>query len=189
MRVGGKDALRLAHVGVGEDQRIRHPECAAVLGAELLRGDRYRFVDRVDGDLEPSNEPRARSSAESISPPSPAGTRLTSTPPCSLSGTGPLPSVFSARSVPGCMPRLCYDSGMARTRISTTVDAELLASARQARAGVTDAALIDEALAALLARRRAAEFDAAYAAYDAQPLHVPDEWGDLASFREAAGTS
>ena len=78
---------------------------------------------------------------------------------------------------------------MARTRISTTVDAELLASARQARAGVADAALIDEALAALLARRRAAEFDAAYAAYDAHPLDVADEWGDLASFRAAAAAS
>ena len=65
----------------------------------------------------------------------------------------------------------------------------MLASARQARAGVTDAALIDEALAALLARRRAAELDAAYAAYDAQPLDVADEWGDLASFRAAAGAS
>ncbi len=37
--------------------------------------------------------------------------------------------------------------------------------------------------------RRAAEIDAAYAAYDAHPLDEPDEWGDLASFREAAGAS
>ncbi len=78
---------------------------------------------------------------------------------------------------------------MARTRISTTVDAELLRSARQARSGVSDSVLIDEALAALLARRRAAELDAAYAAYDAHPLDEPDEWGDLASFRAAAGAS
>jgi hypothetical protein len=78
---------------------------------------------------------------------------------------------------------------MARTRISTTVDADLLKSARQVRAGVTDAALIDEALAALLARRRAAELDAAYAAYDEHPLDEADEWGDLASFRAAAGAS
>lgn len=78
---------------------------------------------------------------------------------------------------------------MSRTRISTTVDAELLESARQARSGLTDAALIDEALAALLARRRAAELDAAYAAYDAHPLDEADEWGDLASFRAAAGGS
>jgi len=87
------------------------------------------------------------------------------------------------------MPRLCYDCGMARARISTTVDADLLNSARKVRAGVADAALIDEALAALLARRRAAEFDAAYAAYDEHPLDEADEWGDLASFRAAAGAS
>jgi antitoxin MazE5 len=43
--------------------------------------------------------------------------------------------------------------------------------------------------AALMARERAAEFDAAYAAYDAHPLDEPDAWGDLASFRAAAGAS
>jgi len=78
---------------------------------------------------------------------------------------------------------------MARARISTTVDADLLADARKALSGIADSALIDEALAALLARRRAAEFDAAYAAYDAHPLDERDEWGDLASFRAAAGAS
>ncbi len=87
------------------------------------------------------------------------------------------------------MPYLCYDSGMARARISTTVDAELLASARRVRSGLADSALIDEALTALLARRRAAEIDAAYAAYDAHPLDEDDEWGDLASFRVAASAS
>jgi hypothetical protein len=78
---------------------------------------------------------------------------------------------------------------MARVRVSTTVDEQLLASARQARAGVTDAALLDEALAALLARNRAAEVDAAYASYEEHPLDEVDEWGDLASFREAAAAS
>jgi hypothetical protein len=78
---------------------------------------------------------------------------------------------------------------MTRARISTTVDAELLASARRARSGLADSALIDEALAALLARQREADVDAAYAAYDAHPLDEHDEWGDLASFREAAGAS
>jgi len=73
--------------------------------------------------------------------------------------------------------------------VSTTVDADLLAKARQARAGSTDASLLDEALAALLARHRSAEIDAAYRAYDRHPLDEPDEWGDLASFREAAGAS
>ena len=87
------------------------------------------------------------------------------------------------------MPHLWYDSGMGRARISTTVDAELLASARRARSGLADSALIDEALTALMARQRAAEIDAAYAAYDAHPLDENDEWGDLASFRAAAGAS
>jgi post-segregation antitoxin (ccd killing protein) len=87
------------------------------------------------------------------------------------------------------MPHLWYVSGIARTRISTTVDAELLARARRSRSGVSDSALIDEALAALLARQCAAEIDAAYAAYDAHPLDEDDEWGDLASFRAAAGAS
>ena len=78
---------------------------------------------------------------------------------------------------------------MARVRISTTVDERLLAAARESRSGVRDAALIDEALEALLARSRGAELDAAYAAYDRLPLDSGDEWGDLASFRAAAGSS
>ena len=78
---------------------------------------------------------------------------------------------------------------MARVRISTTVDEHLLAAAREARSGLNDAALVDEALNALLVRSRAAEIDAAYRAYDRVPLDVGDEWGDLASFRAAAGSS
>jgi hypothetical protein len=78
---------------------------------------------------------------------------------------------------------------MPRTRISTTVDAELLARARTARSGVADSRLIDEALRALLARQRAAEIDASYVAYDTHPLDEADAWGDLASFRAAAGES
>lgn len=75
---------------------------------------------------------------------------------------------------------------MARTRLSTTVDHELLEGARRARATSSDAELIDEALAALLARDRAAEIDAEYtSAYALHPLDEPDEWGDLASFRDA----
>ncbi len=76
---------------------------------------------------------------------------------------------------------------MNRIRLSTTVSAELLASARAINTGATDAAIIDSALEALLARHRDAEVDAAYAAYDHTPLDVPDEWGDLASWRRAAG--
>ena len=78
---------------------------------------------------------------------------------------------------------------MPRVRISTTVDERLLADARRARSQLADSALIDEALAALLARNRTVEIAAAYAAYDSSPLDSPDEWGDLASFRKAAGAS
>lgn len=78
---------------------------------------------------------------------------------------------------------------MTRTRVSTTVDEQLLESARRALAPMTDAAVLDQALAALLDRHRAAEIDAAYATYEEHPLDEPDAWGDLASFREAAAAS
>lgn len=78
---------------------------------------------------------------------------------------------------------------MGRTRLSTTVDEALLQAARRVRSGDTDAAMVDEALRALVARHRSAEVDASYAAYDDHPLEEPDEWGDLASFREAAERS
>ncbi len=73
--------------------------------------------------------------------------------------------------------------------MSTTVDESLLMSARQARSTLTDAALLDEALAALMDRHRASEIDATYGVYDEHPLQEPDAWGDLASFREAAAAS
>ena len=78
---------------------------------------------------------------------------------------------------------------MGRTRLSTTVDDDLLQAARRVRSGNTDAAMIDEALVALVARHRSVEIEASYAAYDEHPLDEADEWGDLASFREAAGRS
>lgn len=78
---------------------------------------------------------------------------------------------------------------MTRVRVSTTVDEQLLASARRARSELNDAALLDTALEALLARDRAAELDASYEAYDTVPIESTDDWGDLASFREAAGRS
>lgn len=78
---------------------------------------------------------------------------------------------------------------MTRVRISTTVDGVLLEQARGLREGAPDSSLIDDALGALLARHRAAEVDAAYASYDDHPLSEGDEWGDLASFRAAAGAS
>jgi hypothetical protein len=78
---------------------------------------------------------------------------------------------------------------MNRTRLSTTVDAELLGTARNIRSELSDAALIDEALAALIVRYRAGEIDASYLAYDEHPADEADEWGDLASFRRAAAAS
>jgi hypothetical protein len=78
---------------------------------------------------------------------------------------------------------------MTRVRVSTTVDEQLLSSARGLRAGSTDAKLLDEALRALLASHRSGEIDASYAAYEDHPLDEPDDWGDLATFREAAAAS
>ncbi|HWI22354.1 MAG TPA: hypothetical protein VNT22_07045 [Baekduia sp.] len=72
--------------------------------------------------------------------------------------------------------------------MSTTVDEVLLTNARE-RTGLSDSALLDRALSALLANERAAEFDAAYSAYDEHPLDEPDAWGDLASFRSVASES
>jgi hypothetical protein len=78
---------------------------------------------------------------------------------------------------------------MNRIRLGTTVDAKLLDSARSVRSGITNAALIDEALGALLIRHRSAEVDASYAAYDEHPADEPDDWGDLVSWRQAAAAS
>ena len=79
---------------------------------------------------------------------------------------------------------------MARQRISTTVDAELLARARALDHTGTDASLIERALRALLAEVRAVEIDRAYSTgYAAQPMNAPDEWGDLATFGAAVRTS
>ncbi|MGE0141581.1 MAG: antitoxin MazE5 [Ilumatobacteraceae bacterium] len=75
---------------------------------------------------------------------------------------------------------------MPRVRLSTTVDQALLAHARAAVGAANDATLVDEALRALLDRRRSAEIDAVYAsAYVTHPFDEPDEWGDLMSFSDA----
>ena len=87
------------------------------------------------------------------------------------------------------VPRWCYIHAMPRTRVSTTVDDELLGEARRLGRWANDATLLDAALIALVAQHRAAEIDAAYRAYDDHPLDEPDEWGDLATFRAAAGAS
>jgi hypothetical protein len=82
-----------------------------------------------------------------------------------------------------------HSCGMTRIRVSTTVDESLLQNARSLRSDLNDAALLDEALAALAAKHRATEIDAGYSAYDERPLDEMDEWGDLASFREVAASS
>ena len=87
------------------------------------------------------------------------------------------------------MAYMWHNRGMTRVRVSTTVDEHLLAKARAIGGESTDAALLDAALAALLARHRASEIDAAYAAYEERPLDEPDEWGSLAAFHEAAASS
>lgn len=75
---------------------------------------------------------------------------------------------------------------MKRTRLSTTVDSNLLNEARSVQETATDAELIDLALAALVAKWRSSMVDEAYAvAYKAMPLDTQDEWGDLESFRNA----
>jgi len=78
---------------------------------------------------------------------------------------------------------------MNRKRVSTTVDGELLGSARKLRKWPSDASLFDAALSALVASHRAARVDAAYRVYDEHPLTEADEWGDLESFRAGAGSS
>ncbi len=78
---------------------------------------------------------------------------------------------------------------MPRERVSTTVDECVLAHARGLRPWKNDASLLDAALHALVATHRAAELDAAYGTYDEHPLDEPDDWGDLQSFRHAAGSS
>ncbi len=112
-------------------------------------------------------------------------------PPVHAAGFAALVRTERERVIPlGRRPaREWHTDGMNRARLSTTVDAALLMSARSLRLGATDAALVDEALAALLARHRSAEMDASYAAYEEHPIDEPDEWGDLASFRRAAAAS
>lgn len=78
---------------------------------------------------------------------------------------------------------------MSRIRVSTTVDEALLVEARRVRDGVADSLLLDEALRSLVASHRAAEVDRSYRAYEEHPLDEPDDWGDLASFRSAAGAT
>jgi hypothetical protein len=85
---------------------------------------------------------------------------------------------------------------MARVRVSTTVDADLLHRARVVHGAQTDASLVEAALMSLLDSHRRAEVDAAYdRAYGAGPTsaasaaatdaETTDAWGDLAAWRAA----
>jgi len=77
---------------------------------------------------------------------------------------------------------------MARVRVSTTVDRDLLARARQLHVGPTDASLLEAALEALLREHREAEIDRQYArGYAEQPIQTHDEWGDVEAFLDAPG--
>lgn len=79
---------------------------------------------------------------------------------------------------------------MTRVRLSTTVDADLLARARDAHGGSTDASVVEAALEALLLAHREAEVDRAYAdAYARRPVGEKDEWGDLSAFLDGAARS
>ncbi len=78
---------------------------------------------------------------------------------------------------------------MTRIRISTTVDEQLLQEARQIVPNGTDAALIDSALGALVARHRKIDVDRSYSAYDQHPIDTEDAWGSLGAFRRNAGSS
>jgi hypothetical protein len=113
----------------------------------------------------------------------------TKPPPRNSSRRRGEPINSSAQTGAVVLPFLWHSCGMTRVRVSTTVDGELLERAREAHDATTDAGLLDDALRALLARHRAAKIDQAYKAYDDHPIDEPDEWGDLASFREAAGAS
>ena len=79
---------------------------------------------------------------------------------------------------------------MVKARLSTTVDSALLERARSVHGKHTDASLLEAALTAYLAQHWEAEIDAAYAkAYREHPIDEPDAWGNLAKWRERAGSS
>jgi len=71
---------------------------------------------------------------------------------------------------------------MSRIRVSTTVDESLLENARRLRSKLTDSALLDEALEALLARHRAGRDRCQLLGLRRAPTRQPDDWGDLHLF-------
>ena len=77
---------------------------------------------------------------------------------------------------------------MAKLRLSTTVDEDLLTRARALCPDCTDASMIEGALEALLKDASAGPRSTKLRrrAYAEHPFDEPDEWGDLASWGEAA---
>lgn len=81
------------------------------------------------------------------------------------------------------MASLWHTHAMPRIRVSTTVDGELLETARQYMQGAKDAELLDEALRLLVAREHRSEIDRQIRdGYDRHPIDEPDEWGSLADW-------
>lgn len=78
---------------------------------------------------------------------------------------------------------------MARIRISTTVDDDLITRARRAHGAGTDSSLLEAALEALLREYRATEINQRYEQGYAQDQPSEDDWGDVTTFLDAAGKS
>ncbi|MFB9733014.1 antitoxin MazE5 [Ornithinimicrobium kibberense] len=78
---------------------------------------------------------------------------------------------------------------MARARISTDVDEDLLTRARALSPGSTDAAIVDVAFTSLLRAHSEVDrsIDALYeTAYARVPVPTIDEWGHLETFLDGA---
>lgn len=78
---------------------------------------------------------------------------------------------------------------MARTRISTTVDDDLLNQARAINPDHKDSSMVEEALRLLLKRHHDEQIAAQYARAYANGNDAVDEWGDLNEFLDAAVAS
>ena len=91
-------------------------------------------------------------------------------------------------------PYALHDGGMARTRLSATVDAALLEKFTERSSLGTSVKKSHwwtqhSPRCSQLAGYRSAEVDAGYGDYHEHPLDEPDEWGGLASFRRTVAAS
>ena len=75
---------------------------------------------------------------------------------------------------------------MARVRVSTTVDADLLERVRALFPGSTDSSLLESAFAALVREQVAREIDRQYERAYAVPSPSVDAWGDVDGFLDEA---